>query len=451
MVEVKLHDIGEGMTEADINCYLVKAGDFVKADDPLVEVQTDKMTAEIPAPRSGIVKQILLSPGETVKVGTTLLIMEDMPSNSAETSVEKLDLNDSHIEAEAQPVPGLNLLNRPMNGVLTEGESKKPKRILASPYTRKIARENNVNILDVTGSGPAGRIVDEDVYTFIKRRDSKAANDSEGASVLKVSKVSEHGSEAKVLNDSEGGSELARNEVPKHSEALHSDILPFRGRRKQIAKKMVQSLYTIPHCTHFEEIDVSELICFRQELKDAGNSISATAFFIKALSIGLKEFPVFNAKLDEENESIQLLREHHIGIAIDTPDGLIVPVIRNVEQKNLKQIHEEMKRLTKLALDDKLTVKDISGGTFTISNVGPLGGSIGATPIIQHPQTALVSFHKTKKRPVVTEQDEIAIRSIMNLSMAFDHRVADGATAVAFTNRFAQLIENPKMMLLELM
>ncbi|MEH7443536.1 dihydrolipoamide acetyltransferase family protein [Bacillus sp. JJ1122] len=451
MVEVKLHDIGEGMTEADINCYLVKAGDFVKADDPLVEVQTDKMTAEIPAPKSGIVKQILLSPGETVKVGTTLLIMEDMPSNDAETSVEKLDLKDSHIKAEAQPKQGLNLHNRPMNGVLPEGDSKKPNRILASPYTRKIARENNVNILDVAGSGPAGRIVDEDIFTFIKRRDSKVANHSEAASELNVPKVSEHGSEAKVLNDSEGGSELARNEVPKHSGATHSDILPFRGRRKQIAKKMVQSLYTIPHCTHFEEIDVSELISFRQELKDVGKSISATAFFIKALSIGLKEFPVFNAQLDEENESILLLREHHIGIAVDTPDGLIVPVIRNVEQKNVKQIHEEMKRLTRLALDDKLTVKDISGGTFTISNVGPLGGSIGATPIIQHPQTALVSFHKTKKRPVVTEQDEIVIRSIMNLSMAFDHRVADGATAVAFTNRFARLIENPKMMLLELM
>lgn len=451
MVEVKLHDIGEGMTEADINCYLVKAGDFVKADDPLVEVQTDKMTAEIPAPKSGIVKQILLSPGETVKVGTTLLIMEDMPLNDAETSVEKLDLKDSHIKAEAQPKQVLNLPNQPMKGVLPEGDSKKPNRILASPYTRKIARENNVNILDVAGSGPAGRIVDEDIFTFIKRRDSNVANHSEAASELNVPKVSEHGFEAKVLNDSEVGSELTRNEVSKPSEALHSDTLPFRGRRKQIAKKMVQSLYTIPHCTHFEEIDVSDLISFRQELKEVGHSISATAFFIKALSIGLKEFPVFNAKLDEENESIQLLREHHIGIAVDTPDGLIVPVIRNVEQKNVKQVHEEMKRLTKLALDDKLTVKDISGGTFTISNVGPLGGSIGATPIIQHPQTALVSFHKTKKRPVVTEQDEIAIRSIMNLSMAFDHRVADGATAVAFTNRFAQLIENPKMMLLELM
>jgi 2-oxoisovalerate dehydrogenase E2 component (dihydrolipoyl transacylase) len=451
MVEVKLHDIGEGMTEADINCYLVKPGDFVKADDPLVEVQTDKMTAEIPAPRSGVIKELLMNPGQTVKVGTTLLIMEDSAGAGRTLETKKVS---EDVKEETEPaMVVLNLLNRPVDGIVTEVVSERSKRILASPYTRKIARENNVNIMEVNGSGPAGRITDEDVLAFVKLSDSGVASNSEVSSEQQVPKVSQPGSErgatnvpevvseAKTSNTSEAGSDLNQSE----------DTIPFRGRRKQIAKKMVQSIYTIPHCTHFEEIDVSELITFREEIKALGNSISATAFFIKALSIGLKEFPVFNGRLEEENESIKLLREHNIGIAIDTPDGLIVPVIRNVEQKNLKQIHEELKRLTKRALDDKLTVKDISGGTFTVSNVGPLGGSIGATPIIQHPQTALVSFHKTKKRPVVTDQDEIAIRSIMNLSMAFDHRVADGATAVAFTNRFAQLIENPKMMLLELM
>jgi 2-oxoisovalerate dehydrogenase E2 component (dihydrolipoyl transacylase) len=460
MVEVKLHDIGEGMTEADINCYLVKPGDYVKADDPLVEVQTDKMTAEIPAPRSGVIKELLLAPGQNVKVGTTLLIMEDISGGN--TPVE------SHKVGEAENSQSLNaesavaVLDRTAELKVPVGVSARLGQVLASPYTRKVARENGVNIMEVKGTGPAGRITEEDILAFVKLREhgvasiseavseQQAPNDSQQASEQEVQNVSQPGSELKVSNVSEVGyEEKAANGI--ETLGNHHDTLPFRGRRKQIAKKMVQSMYTIPHCTHFEEIDVSELIALREEIKASGNSISATAFFIKALSIGLKEFPVFNAKLDEENESIQLLREHHIGIAVDTPDGLIVPVICNVEQKNLKQIHAEMKRLTKLALDDKLKVKDISGGTFTISNVGPLGGSIGATPIIQHPQTALVSFHKTKKRPVVTDQDEIAIRSIMNLSMAFDHRVADGATAVAFTNRFAQLIENPKMMLLELM
>lgn len=399
MVEVKLHDIGEGMTQAEITCYLVKAGDMVRADEPLVEVQTDKMTAEIPAPRAGIVRQILAEAGETVKVGTTLLIMEDSQEEGR--------------KAESRQLPG---------------------RILASPYTRKIARENKVNITDVTGTGPAGRITDEDVRAFLK-----GANRSEDGFESNLIRKG-------VPNASEGSSEKdsPRKELPNVSER------PFRGRRKLIARNMQQSLRTIPHCTHFEEVDVSELILFRNELKMSGETISATAFFIKALSMALKEFPIFNAELDEEKECIRLLPEHHIGIAVDTPEGLVVPVITHVETKNVRQIHEEMKMLTKRALGDELSVKDMSGGTFTVSNVGPLGGSIGATPIIQHPQTALVSFHKTKKRPVVNEQDEIVIRSMMNLSMAFDHRVADGATAVKFTNTFARLIENLKMMLLEL-
>jgi 2-oxoisovalerate dehydrogenase E2 component (dihydrolipoyl transacylase) len=458
MVEVKLHDIGEGMTEADINCYLVKPGDFVNADDPLVEVQTDKMTAEIPAPRAGVIKELLLTPGQTVKVGTPLLTMEDR-SGAVQTSDSQKAAD--VVKTEAEPAEAaVAVLDRPAEVKVPVGVSARLGQILAAPYTRKVARENGVNIMEVKGTGPAGRITEEDILAFVKLRDYRVASHSEAASKQQVTNVSQPGSEQEVPNISKPVSESkapnvsevgSEERLPTENKQSHQDILPFRGRRKQIAKKMVQSMYTIPHCTHFEEVDVSELIALREEIKGSGRSISATAFFIKVLSIALKEFPVFNAKLDEENESIQLLREHHIGIAVDTPEGLIVPVIRNVEQKNLKELHEEMKRLTKLAQDDKLTVKDISGGTFTISNVGPLGGSIGATPIIQHPQTALVSFHKTKKRPVVTDQDEIAIRSIMNLSMAFDHRVADGATAVAFTNRFAQLIENPKMMLLELM
>ena len=213
---------------------------------------------------------------------------------------------------------------------------------------------------------------------------------------------------------------------------------------------MAQSLNTIPHCTHFEEIDVTELITFRKELKILNENISATAFFLKALSICLKEFPVFNAVLHEEKEEIHLASVHHIGIAVDTDEGLIVPVINHVENKTIREIHAEMKLLTEKAVENKLSVKEISGGTFTISNVGPLGGSFGATPIIQHPQTALVSFHKTKKMPVVTDDDQIVIRSMMNISMSFDHRVADGATAVRFTNRFAELIKNPKMLVLEM-
>ncbi|WP_409293202.1 dihydrolipoamide acetyltransferase family protein [Peribacillus sp. SCS-37] len=397
------------MTEADINCLLVKAGDVVKADEPLVEVQTDKMTAEIPAPRPGIIKNILIEAGQSVKVGTTLLIMEDLHEASGTQSEHEYSFQSGQsagISSAIQPHPV-------------------PGRILASPYTRKIARELGIDLSAVQGSGPSGRILDEDVLALSQAKEP----------VIKK--------------------EISSPEKQKTRESFQrkdagKDIIPFRGRRKQIGKAMVSSVYTIPHCTHFEEIDVTGLMDIREELKASGRPVSASCFFIKALSIALTEFPVFNAELDEEEESIRLIKEHHIGIAVDAPQGLIVPVLRHVEKKNLRVIGEEMKELTRRALEDGLSARDISGGTFTISNVGPLGGSIGATPIIQYPQTALVSFHKTKKRPVVTDQDEIAIRSIMNISMSFDHRVADGASAVKFTNRFAELIENPKLLFLEL-
>jgi 2-oxoisovalerate dehydrogenase E2 component (dihydrolipoyl transacylase) len=393
-LEVKLSDIGEGMSEATINCFFVKPGDFVKADQPLVEVQTDKMTAEIPAPAAGFIKEIKTSAGDNVPVGTTLLILEKEQAKTVHVS------------------------KTPVSNVT---------RIMATPYTRKLARENGIQIEQITGTGQAGRITDEDVYRFLQNQSTPKE--------VSIQVEEQHVTEPYNIQE---------------TSTIQQDIIPFRGKRKQIAKKMVQSLHTIAHCTHFEEIDVSKLIEFRLELKNRNRNITATAFFLKALSICLKEFPIFNASLLEEEESIQLKKEHHIGVAVDTPDGLMVPVVRNVERKSIETLHTDLKNLTEKALNNQLTFKDISGGTFTISNVGPLGGSIGATPIIQHPEVALVSFHKTKKRPVVTDDDQIAIRSIMNISMSFDHRVADGATAVAFTNRLTSLIENPNLLILEL-
>lgn len=406
MVEVKLHDIGEGMTEAVIVHYLVKKGEHVKVDQPLVEVQTDKMVAEIPAPAEGTVDDIFIPEGQTVAVGTTLLSLR---TETAEQRVKEQLAATIAREVERHFIQETT-------------EAARRQRILASPYTRKIAREHGVDLALVNGTGPAGRITDEDVYRYLK---------------------------AQQLQPSVEKSVQPQQTMAKTNEN-HEEIVPFRGRRKQIAKKMVQSLRTIAHCTHFEEIDVTELLAVREQLKKHGVTISATAFFMKALSLALKQFPIFNAKLDEENECIRLQSEHHFGIAVDTEEGLVVPVIKHVETKSIRQIHEEMKALTKKALENTLTLSDMTGGTFTISNVGPLGGSIGATPIINYPEVALVAFHKTKKRPVVTENDEIAIRSMMNISMSFDHRVADGATAVAFTNYFAKFIENPNLMWMEL-
>ena len=410
MVEVKLHDIGEGMTEGEILHYFVKVGDAVKTDQPLVEVQTDKMVAELPSPASGVVKDIVIDKGNTVSVGTTLLVLEEAGGKETAVSAEPI------LEYIAQP-------------------NKKTERLFikAAPYTRKIAREVGVDIQKIKGTGKNGRITVEDVYNFAKgnRQEEEVKEEKREVTSLPAAP------EAKETVNDERGSRP------------NAETIPFRGRRKQIAKNMVKSLYTIPHVTHFEEVDMTELLAYRKKIDAMGRSVSVTAFLIKAITQALKQYPVFNAKLDEEQEVIILEKEYHIGIAADTEDGLVVPVIHHADRLSVQEIHRKQKELTLKAKEGTLTGADMRGGTFTISNVGPLG-SMGATPIINYPQTGLIAFHKTKKMPVVMENDEIAIRSMMNISMSFDHRVADGATAVAFTNAFKQYIENPTLWLIDM-
>ncbi|MCY8232442.1 dihydrolipoamide acetyltransferase family protein [Priestia endophytica] len=426
MVEVKLHDIGEGMTEGEIIHYFVKAGDTVTVDQPLLEVQTDKMVAELPSPASGKVKNIIIDTGDTVEVGTTLLVLETEERKAVESKEEKLLAELSFEKGEELPTPS--------NQTVPVTQNTEKRFIIAAPYTRKVARKFGVDISEVTGTGKSGRITVEDVHNFVKKRD-------EGSSLEEGQETSSKVSEAEA--------ELKHHIQRQGVQNEGKETIPFRGRRKQIAKKMTKSLYTIPHVTHFEEADLTELLAYRNDLKEMNMNISVAAFFIKAIAVALKKFPVFNAKLDEENEVICLEKEYNIGIATDTEEGLIVPVIHHADRLSVSQIHEKLKELTRKAQEGKLTMDDMRGGTFTVSNVGPLG-SIGATPIINHPETGLIAFHKTKKMPVVRENDEIVIRSIMTMSMAFDHRVADGATAVAFTNRFKYLIENPKLWPIEL-
>ncbi|WP_421101071.1 dihydrolipoamide acetyltransferase family protein [Sporosarcina psychrophila] len=405
MLEVKLHDVGEGMTEGEVLHYLVKVGDSVMTDQPLVEVQTDKMVAELTSPCSGIVKEIRIEAGEIVQVGTSLLYIE---IDEAVRAVQKSYVETKSI-AEEQAIPTIKL------------EEKSPhmpfNRILAAPYTRKIARDNNINIEDVHASDPSGRISEEDVLRFLKGQQT----DTEPKKESKQVEVDQ--------------------EVP--------DEIPFRGIRRKIAEKMTKSLFTIPHVTHFDEVNMTNLFKMREQLKADGESVSVSAFLIKALVISLKDFPIFNAELDEENSRILLKKNYHIGIATNTDSGLIVPVLHDVDKQSIKEINANVRSLTAKAIAGKLQPFEMKNSTFTVSNVGPLGG-MGATPIINYPETALIAFHKTKKQPIVNEHDEIVIGHIMTLSMAFDHRVADGATAIAFTNRFASLIEQPHKLMMEM-
>ncbi|MDQ0351396.1 pyruvate dehydrogenase E2 component (dihydrolipoamide acetyltransferase) [Alkalibacillus filiformis] len=407
MLEVKLHDIGEGMTEGEIVNYFVKEGDSVSTDQPLVEVQTDKMVAELPSPGKGTVKEIVVPVGETVQVGTTLLYIEGVGAKQPEQSEPEL------VKATSET-----------KGLQNRRIQTKVNRVLATPYTRKIARDHNVDIEQVTASDPSGRVTEEDVYQFI----NGTTTDSEPKQTEPTKPVT---LELNAINQTE------------------QETIPFRGIRKTIANKMTQSIYTIPHVTHFDEMNMTRLFQIREQLKQTGDNISIPAFLLKALVITLKDFPVFNAQLDEENEQIILKKQYHIGLASDTKDGLIVPVLHDVDRKSLRQIHSDMKAITEKAQNGNLEPQLLKGSTFTMSNVGPLG-STGATPIINYPETALIAFHKTRKLPIYNEQDEIVPGYMMNVSMSFDHRVADGATAVAFTNRLNELIENPNKLMLEL-
>jgi len=403
MIEVKLHDVGEGMTEGEIANYLVQVGDRVTIDQPVVEVSTDKMVAELPAPVSGIVTDLVIPVGQIVSVGTVLLLIEANDSETAVTvetpkQTTRIDVQPSVIP----PPPAVSSGNR---------------RVLATPYTRKIAREHGIDLEQVPPSDASGRVTEEDVRRFLDTR--------------------------VVVEETPAVEPLSPSSVAP------AETIPFRGIRKQIAKKMTQSLFTIPHVTHFEEVDMTRLLALREELKAAGKPISVNAFFIKALIVALKDFPVFNAKLDEANEQIILEQQYHIGVATETTDGLIVPVVRDADKLTMQQLHTRVAELSARAKTGDLRAADLKPSTFTMSNVGPLG-STGATPIINYPETALIAFHKTKKRVCVDDHDQIVIRSMMNLSMSFDHRVADGATAVAFTNRFAGLIEHPTTLLMEL-
>ncbi|WP_421017634.1 dihydrolipoamide acetyltransferase family protein [Exiguobacterium sp. A1_3_1] len=404
MIEVKLHDVGEGMTEGEIAHYLVQVGDHVTTDQPVVEVATDKMVAELPAPVSGIVKEIIIPVGQTVQVGTTLLHIE--ASNASDMPVA--------VTPEASPAP------EPASVAVTAPpfQVSPAKRVLATPYTRKIARDHGIDIETVTASDPSGRVSEDDVLRFVQT--ATAPQESVAPIIEEVT-----------------------------YQETSPETIPFRGIRKQIAKKMTRSLYTIPHVTHFEEVDMTRLLALRAEWKAAGRNINVNAFFIKALIVALKEYPVFHAKLDEANACIRLEQDFHFGMATETPDGLMVPVIRHADQLSLTELHEQLVALQQRAQNGALRAADLKTSTFTMSNVGPLG-STGATPIINYPETALIAFHKTKKRACVDENDQIVVRSMMNLSMSFDHRVADGATAVAFTNRFVSLIEHPTTLLLEL-
>jgi pyruvate dehydrogenase E2 component (dihydrolipoyllysine-residue acetyltransferase) len=425
----RLPDVGEGIAEAEIVEYLVKVGDQVKADQPVVRIETDKAVVELPAPVTGKVVEIPNEPGSIVKVGDALLIIETEAAakkGKAEAE-EKPKPEREKAEAKERPKPAAE----PERVAARAREEKPPKeapRILATPHTRRLARELKVDINEVKGSGPHGRLTDDDVR--------KAASKAPAAPPKAPTA-------AAIQAPATAGFDFEKYGPTKR--------VPLKGVRKRIAEVMVRSVSTIPHVTHFDEADVTELMAVvereRALAERRKTKLTILSFLAKACAASLKEYPSVNSSLDEETGELVYKDYYHIGFATDTEAGLMVPVVRDVDKKSILQIAADLQELSRNARERTIELESLRGGTFSITNIGSIGGS-WATPIILHPQVAILCSMRAIPKPVVRD-GQVVIRTMMPLTLSFDHRVLDGATAGRFVNFVIDLLQDPMRMLVD--
>lgn len=420
--EFRLPDIGEGIHEGEIVKWLVKEGDFVREDQPMVEVMTDKATVEIPAPRAGKILKLHAKEGEVVKVGSVLVTIEEI--SEARTEPKR--------EAAVTPSPPPKPEPEPIAVASAPAATVSAQRVLATPATRKLARELGVDIAQIQGTGPGGRITDEDVRRFAAARTAPPSPPPPTPAPTPQPTAPAF-TPSPVVTD------------------RREERIPLRGIRKRIAEHMRQSKSTAAHFTYVDEVDMTELIQLREQLKplaeQKGVKLTYLPFIVKASVAALKEMPILNASIDEATGEIVIKKYYNIGIATATEEGLIVPVIKDADRKSILEIAAEIERLAKAAREGKIALQDIQGGTFTITSLGALGG-LFATPIINYPEVAILGIHEIKKRPVVRE-NQIVIRDIMYISLSFDHRLIDGDVGARFCKKIIGYLEDPKLLFLE--
>ena len=443
MSELKLADLGEGMHEAEIVEWLVHEGDTVKLDQTVVKVETDKAIVEIPAPVSGRVSKILVPNGQTAKVGDVLVVF-DTPSastNGDRTSSAK----------DATPTATNGQSTGPASSAASANQSTPARRVLAAPAVRKRAFELGIDIEQVRPSNPNGRVSLDDVEAFAQQAKSTSSPTPVGtrfiASPPSASEPSASEPSASALAASPPVTSERAAIAPAQDERQ-----PLTGLRKRIAEHMERSWRTIPHATAFGEVDATALIALRDAIKPAaeqrGIRLTYMPLLVKLLLPVLKEFPIFNASLDEERREIIYKRSYHIGIAAATPEGLLVPVLRNADRLTLLEIAAGVDRLIEGAKQRTLSLPEVSGSTFTLNNVGSFGGSTG-TPIINYPEVAILAVGRIEEKAIV-QHSAIMARPIMPLALSFDHRLIDGASSGAFMSRFKELVERPQQLMLDM-
>ncbi len=417
--EFKLPDVGEGVTEGEIVAWLVRAGDVVREDQPVVEVMTDKATVTIAAPQAGTVLETRGKVGDIVPVHSVLLVFE---VDGAPPPSQAKGTNGSHAHEDQQGVPEAVAavpLAAPGAPPAHAYYSDKP---LAAPATRKLAREMHVDLRRVPPTGPQGRVTKGDVESFASAPAPAAA-----PSALAVSRRAAGG-------------------------GAPDERVPFTGLRRKIAQKLALSTSTAAHFTFVEECDVSELKALRASLKDAaeaqGTRLSFLPFIVKAVVASLRKHPWLNATLDEPNGQVVLHRRYDIGIATATDAGLVVPVVKDADGKTILELSLEIERLAAEARAGKARLEDLHGSTFTITSLGAQGGLL-ATPIINFPEVAILGVHQMKTRPVV-KGGQIVIGEVMLLSLSFDHRIVDGHVGAAFAYDVIAYLEQPGRLLLDM-
>ena len=426
MQEFKLPDLGEGLAEAEIDKWLVKEGDVVAEDDLLVEVITDKATAEIPSPFAGTVTKIHAAEGEVVPVGTVIITIGEAGDAGGAAGGDPVP--ERVPAAEPQAERGLSeRTTAPSNGAPTGANGVK-----AMPPVRKLARELGVDIAVLEGSGPGGRVLREDVEAAAR-----------GDNVISLTE------EAPAARKPPPPPPPVRPlSVPAISRDERRE--PFRGVRRTIAERMQHAHQIVPPVTHVEECDVTQLDATRKlanERNPDGQRLTYLPFIVKAVVAALKDHPALNASLDEEASEIVFHGDYNIGVAVDTPAGLVVPVVKHADQKRLRDIAADIDRLAAAARNGTISSEDLRGGTFTVTSPGPFGGLM-ATPIVIHPQSGILGVHRATDRPVVRD-GQIVVRKMMNLSITFDHRILDGMTAAKFALEVVELLENPAVLALE--
>jgi pyruvate dehydrogenase E2 component (dihydrolipoamide acetyltransferase) len=419
--EFKLPDLGEGIHEGEVLKVSVKPGDEVKEGDIILEVETDKAAVEIPSPFTGKVEEVKVKAGDTVKVGEVLMTFSGAAALEKVEEPEKLGEPEKPPKVEEKK-PTVEKPARPPEGPVP-----------ASPATRRLAREMGIDLRQVPASGPGGRVTTEDVRAFAER--AKAPE--------KPKVTPEKPAEARRL-------EIKAPPLPDFTKWGEVERIPLRSIRRATAKQMAVAWSQIPHVHNQDMVDMTRLEEFRQrhreEVEAKGGRLTVTVFALKAVASALRQFPKFNASLDTESGEIVLKHYFHIGVAVNTNEGLVVPVVRDVDRKSIVDLAVELNDLVQRTRQRKVSLDELQGGTFTITNVGPMGGGYFA-PIINYPEVSILGMGSSRMAPAVIEEDgehKIVPRLMMPIVLCIDHRILDGADALEFMRALMSSLQDPE-------